>query len=342
MRRALHTIDRLARVARFGFAGGVPAPDAPSAPTATLNGLNTVDLSVTPPSLATGVYFYGTSDDGTQYASGNTSGTINTSTLANGVWTFAAAAWNAGGNSANSSNSTPVIRVLPNACVTSFLTAGVGCYQGRGNLAVPAVADNDPVGTWVDRATSRQWVAPDDASRPTLKVIGANKAISFDGVDDRLAANNAVNFAGTAFTISIGVTPNANTAGSFRDVIGNSTTNGFVVGHHQNGNMGIARQGINATPLASTQLLTTLNSVASWWSATGALAAATTANGRVNGGSTSGNTLNYAESRNNVSIGGEAGKYAGYIWCVLYATADLSGGTGLAALEGETRNHTPA
>jgi hypothetical protein len=313
-----------------------------------LNGLNTVDLTVTPPTFATGVFFYGTSDDGTQYSSGNTGGTINTGTLANGVWTFVAAASNASGNSANSPSSSPVIRVLPDASTRLMLTAGPAwCFTIRNSVSTPA-GNGDPVGTWLDRATGNWVVAVSDSARGTLlNMGGGNWTVQTDGVDDQYLTNWTLGFGDTAFTLSVGFTPASNTAGSARSIFGCSTSGALLLGAHSNANLGFVQSGQFARPFAATTISNTVNAVASYWTSAplpGVALVNATVTARVNGGANSANTTAGFQTANGaqVLLAGCAGVFfAGYIWGVTFAKADLSTGTGLPALEGQVRAKTP-
>lgn len=320
------------------------APAAPSAPTATLSGLNTADLSVALPSGATSISFYGAADGGQTFNGNTANGSLNTGNLANGVWQFWAAASNAAGSSANSANSS-VTRVLPHANVTMWLTYGpVWCFQARNSVATPAAA-GDPVGTIVDRATGNWWVAPDDASRGVLQQSAGAYYLDLDGTDDRYFSNTSFGFATTGFTLSLGVRPDGNTSAAVRYLMAGNGTGKLALGVGTTGILAIARENIASASLAGTTVANNTNSVMSMWSAAAASGGNVSIVGRVNGGANATGNLTSTESSTAPGIGGinssTNSRFPGWLWGVIYANADLSGGAGLAALEGAIDAQTP-
>lgn len=81
------------------------------------------------------------------------------------------------------------------ASLTLWLDPSFGLYQERtgASASTPAVAANDPVGTWRAR-TGQNFVAPSDAARPTLQFLGTNPSLLFDGVDDVLSFGSGAVF----------------------------------------------------------------------------------------------------------------------------------------------------
>ncbi|WP_173200592.1 hypothetical protein [Parvularcula mediterranea] len=70
----------------------------------------------------------------------------------------------------------------------------------------PAPAIGDVVGRMLDRSgNGLDAVAPSDAARPRLELVGGKPALAFDGVDDVLVINGAT--FGAAFSVVAGLDP---------------------------------------------------------------------------------------------------------------------------------------
>lgn len=82
-----------------------------------------------------------------------------------------------------------------------WLLADGAIYQDTG-FATPAVANNDPVGGWIDQSTSALNVT-ESTNKPTFKtnVLNGKPVIEFDGTNDKLT--NVTGLAQGDFTVFI-------------------------------------------------------------------------------------------------------------------------------------------
>jgi hypothetical protein len=73
-----------------------------------------------------------------------------------------------------------------------WLDPSYGLYQETtgASAATPAVAANDPVGTWKARNAAVYFSAVSTSGRPTLQFDAGKPYLLFDGVDDRLSAGD--------------------------------------------------------------------------------------------------------------------------------------------------------
>lgn len=106
-----------------------------------------------------------------------------------------------------------------------WLDPTYGLYQETtgASATTPAVADGDPVGTWLAR-TGQYLTAASDTERPTLKPVSGFPLVRTDGVDDMLASAAPVT---TKITFSMFAVHKFNAKDSSGILCHNGSTDGW-------------------------------------------------------------------------------------------------------------------